>query len=137
VATGVRLGFVHAFGDSEVIAPDKFFAGGANTVRGYAEDSLGPYDPIFGPTGGNAMLVINQEFRFPIYRWVRGVGFLDAGNVFAFPSDLSLKDLKVSLGFGLRLDTPFALLRIDFGAPVPRMPNSRFGRWYFSLGNIF
>ena len=137
VATGVRLGLANAFGDGDVFVFDRFFAGGGNTVRGYAEDSLGPRFADGAALGGDAMLVINQELRFPIYRWLRGVGFVDAGNVFEYPGDVSLRDLKVSVGFGLRLDTPFALLRLDFGAPVPSLPDSKFGRWYFSIGHVF
>ena len=83
------------------------------------------------------MLVLNQEARFPVYRWVGAVGFVDAGNVFSKVSDLSLGELKVGVGFGLRLYTPFALLRVDFGVPLSREPGTPKGRWYFSFGQIF
>ena len=75
--------------------------------------------------------------RLPIYRWVRGVGFVDAGNVFRRPRDASLRDLVGSIGFGLRLATPFALLRVDFAKPVWRAPAESSGRWVFGIGHAF
>ena len=107
-------------------------------MRGVAEDSLGPRDFFFDePEGGRLLLVLNQEVRLPIYRWVRGVAFVDAGNVFATPRDASLRDLVGSLGVGLRLATPFALLRVDFAKPVWGAPAGSSGRWIFGIGQAF
>ena len=75
------------------------------------------------------MLVLNGELRFPVWRWVKGVAFLDAGNAFVDPSHISLGDLKVGTGLGLRLDTPCALLRFDVGFPVPQQSNTLIRRW--------
>jgi outer membrane protein insertion porin family len=84
------------------------------------------------------MLVLNQEARVPIYRWIGGVAFVDAGNVFARPRDLSLRQLVGSVGVGLRVDTPFALLRADYGKPVwPESARGGSGRWTFGIGQTF
>jgi outer membrane protein assembly factor BamA len=80
--------------------------------------------------------VFNQEVRVPIYRWVRGVGFVDAGNVFARPRDTRFSDLVGSVGLGLRLTTPFALLRVDF-AKTAWGVESTAGRWTFGIGHAF
>ncbi len=138
LATAVRFGAGHGIGQ-DLIPSEKFFAGGATSVRGYAQDGLGPVDYL-GVVGGDAMLVVNQEARFPVYRWVRAVAFLDAGNVFPKLGDVSIGALKAGAGLGLRLNTPIALLRIDFGVPLsatPGSPGSRRGRWYFSFGQTF
>ena len=37
--------------------------------------------------GGSALLVLNGELRFPVYRWLKGVGFVDLGNVYPKVSD--------------------------------------------------
>jgi outer membrane protein assembly factor BamA len=82
--------------------------------------------------------VLNQEVRVPIYGWVRGVAFVDAGNVFATPSDARLRDLVGSVGFGLRLATPVALLRVDFGKAIwGEASGSSSGRWIFGIGQAF
>jgi outer membrane protein assembly factor BamA len=107
-------------------------------VRGVIEDGLGPRDFFGDASGGEAMLLLNQEIRVPVYRWVRAVGFLDAGNVFARPADLSVMDLVGSVGAGLRVATPYALLRVDFGRTVwGAGPTLSGTRWTFGLGHAF
>jgi outer membrane protein insertion porin family len=126
-------------GSSDVFQQEKFFAGGSRTVRGVPENDLGPRS-VFSPTepaGGQVMIVLNQEMRMPIYRWLRGVTFIDAGNVFAKPRDTSLRDLVGSIGFGVRVSTPFALLRVDYGKVIWGRPESGSGRWTFGIGQIF
>ncbi len=135
-ATSAQVGVARGFGQ-DLIPSEKFFAGGGNSVRGYAQDALGPKNFFGDPTGGNALLVLNEELRFPIFGWVRGVGFFDAGNVFPTIGDLSLMNLDTSVGFGVRVHTPFALLRVDYGIPLIRTTGTPFGRWYFSIGQAF
>jgi len=135
-ASAVQLGLAEGLGGQDVIPSERFFAGGARSVRGAAEESLGPRR--FGrASGGNALLQINQEVRVPLYRWLRGVGFIDAANVFATPSAIALGDLTGSVGLGLRLTTPFALLRVDYGRLLSPGPGERSGRWYFGIGQVF
>jgi outer membrane protein insertion porin family len=131
------------FGRDDLFLDDRFRAGGATSVRGYSEDSLGPRGSDGVPFGGETMLVINQEVRFPIRGWVSGVGFVDAGDVLG--KDETLSSLMVGYGMGLRFNTPVGLLRVDFGIPYTKVstlstrePNSlRDGRWYFGIGHIF
>jgi outer membrane protein insertion porin family len=142
-ASRVQAGLV--FGPDSLLPIDRFLAGGATTVRGYGEDSLGPRDSFGLPSGGETLVILNQEVRFPIYRWVNGVGFVDAGNIFAKDESFSWDALKIGYGLGVRFDTPVGLLRVDFGIPNERLnnasgrePNSlRGGRWYFGIGHIF
>jgi outer membrane protein assembly factor BamA/autotransporter translocation and assembly factor TamB len=135
--SAARMGFVSPLGDQELIPSLRFFSGGARTVRGVAEDGLGPRDFFGDPAGGEALLVLNQEARFPIYRWLRGVGFVDAGNVFPRPGDFGLNHLVGTLGGGLRLVTPVALLRVDYGRQVWPGPRGDSGQWFFGVGQSF
>jgi len=114
----------------------RFRTGGNRTVRGYAEESLVPPGPT-DLAGGRGLLVLNGEVRFPVWRWVKGVAFLDAGNAFEDVSAISLNGLKVGTGLGLRLDTPFAFFRLDIGFPIPQNSDRLIGRWYFSIGQAF
>jgi len=119
-ASAARWGIMLPIGGSDLFRQEMFFSGGSRTVRGVAENGLGPRS-LFNenePAGGQTMIVVNQEMRVPIYGRVRGVTFIDAGNVFAQPRDASLRDLVGSIGFGLRVDTPFALLRLDHGTAL-------------------
>ena len=137
-ASAARVGIVTPLGGQVLIPSERFFAGGARSVRGVAEDGLGPlaFDDV--PTGGRGLVrSSNEEVRFPIYGWLRGVGFVDAGNVFEQPTDMRLGDLRGSFGAGLRLATPFALLRVDYAKLWSPRPDERPSRWMFGLGQAF
>jgi len=137
LASAARVGLGRGFGQ-ELLGSERYFAGGGNTVRGYAQDGLGPVDFFFGePEGGSASIVLNQEVRFSLWSIFGGVGFLDAGNVFSTVRDTSLRDLKVGTGFGLRAETPVGLFRVDVGFPLSRAEADPVTRWFFSLGQAF
>jgi outer membrane protein insertion porin family len=69
--------------------PERFFAGGGTSLRGFALNQAGPRDPCTGfPVGGQAMLVFNQELRFPLRlphagTKLGGAIFYDGGNVYS------------------------------------------------------
>ncbi len=69
--------------------PERFFAGGGTSLRGFALNQAGPRDPCTGfPVGGQAMLALNQEFRFPmrlpfVGTQLGGALFYDGGNVYS------------------------------------------------------
>jgi len=77
--------------------PERFFGGGGTSLRGFALNQAGPRDSITGfPVGGQAMLVLNQEFRFPmrlpfIGTALGGALFYDGGNVYSRLSRISFR----------------------------------------------
>ena len=133
-ASAVRLNVGKGFGQSLILS-ERFLAGGANTVRGYAENALAGFDIFGDPIPGQASIVLNQEFRFPVLGRVGGVTFIDAGNVYPRVADLSLASLQVGAGAGLRLRTPVGLFRLDVAAPVPRQ--NRAVRYSVAFGHVF
>lgn len=145
VVLASRLQWGKKFGPDPLLPSARFNAGGATSVRGYGEGSLGPRDFFGLPLGGETLLVLNQEVRFPIYRWINGVGFVDAGDLLGIDQAFSWSALKIGYGGGLRFSTPVGMLRVDFGIPASefpttstRKPNSLSGgRWYFGIGHIF
>ncbi len=97
LARTLRLGAAEPFGDTIALPlPERFFAGGGNSLRGFAINQAGPRDLTTGePLGGNAMLVNSIELRTPTVSlpWIgNNMGFVifhDAGNVFARTNDLA------------------------------------------------
>lgn len=89
-ARSLQIGAAEPFGSTTVIPlPERFFAGGGNTLRGFSINQAGPRDLTSGlPLGGNALLINNLELRLPTANlpWVGDnlglVIFEDAGNVF-------------------------------------------------------
>ncbi|HSL52368.1 MAG TPA: BamA/TamA family outer membrane protein, partial [Candidatus Deferrimicrobiaceae bacterium] len=74
------------------------------------------------PLGGNALVVLNVEWRFPLWRWLGGAIFFDSGAVTARVADLSIDELRSGVGAGVRLRTPVGPLRVDVGYPLDRVP---------------
>jgi len=136
-ASAARYGAVKPLEGQTLISTLRFFAGGARTVRGVREDSLGGLDVLGQPFGGRGLLTLNQEMRFPIYRWLRGVTFVDTGNVFPEVSGIRLSELVGSTGVGIRLVTPFALFRVDYGRTIWNRPAPDSGQWVFGIGQTF
>jgi outer membrane protein assembly factor BamA len=136
LASAARLGLATGF-DQDLLPSERFFAGGGYSVRGYDEDVLGPRDRFDTVVGGNALLVLNEEIRFPIFKIVRGVGFFDAGRAFDLVGNLTLKGLPSGMGVGLRVQTPVVLLRFDVAKPLDSTLGAGGRRWFFSIGQLF
>jgi YihY family inner membrane protein len=98
-ANGVRLGLARGLGGA-VPFGERFFGGGSTSVRGFAQNGLGPRDASGIPTGGAATLIVNSELRFPLVSLLDGVGFVDLGAVVPSVSDWRLADLRKSAGVG-------------------------------------
>ena len=139
LALGVRLGLATPFGDTaDLPIEERFFAGGATTVRGYRERRLGPLDAKGNPLGGNALVVLNVEWRFPLWRWLGGAIFFDSGAVTARVADLAIDELRSGVGAGIRLRTPVGPLRLDVGYPLDRVPRQdQKPRIYVTVGYPF
>ena len=136
-ATGVRLGLAQGIGNTDLVPrSERFFAGGSYSMRGFAQNAVGPIGPDLIPVGGNALFVLNNELRAPLFGRFDGVLFADIGNVFARISDISF-DLRESAGVGLRVRTPWFLLRGDYGIVLDPRPGERRSRFYFSIGQAF
>jgi outer membrane protein assembly factor BamA/autotransporter translocation and assembly factor TamB len=120
-AHGYRLGLAVGLSGQQVDPSERFKAGGANSMRGYSTDGVGPIDISGQPAGGEAVLVVNEELRYMSERKVGAAFFYDGGNVFEKVSDMGF-DLRHTLGLGLRWESPVGLLRLDFGIPLNRDP---------------
>ena len=123
---------------------ERFFAGGDTTIRGFSLDSVGvpaTITPKGFPKGGDAEIVLNAELRAPVHGPLGVVLFADGGNVFARAADLSLMELRGSLGFGVRYRSPIGPLRVDVGFKLDRRTiGTRLEPRYalhFSIGQAF
>jgi outer membrane protein insertion porin family len=140
-ASSYRLGV--ASGSTEFLyIEDRFKAGGANSVRGFKQDSLGPSITLPGADeefffGGQSVVVMNQELRFPLYKMLHGGVFYDTGNVFANARDTSLSDLRHTAGAGARLVFSFGVLRFDWARILDLKEGEDPSRFHFSFGYAF
>ena len=88
--------------------PERFFGGGGTSLRGFGLNQAGPRDPCTGfPVGGQAILVLNQEFRFPMRLPFAGTSlggaiFYDGGNVYSRLSRISFRATLPNPTFALQ-----------------------------------
>jgi outer membrane protein insertion porin family len=100
-----RVGLADPYGDTKKIPIyERFFAGGADTVRGYNERKVGPIDPDSkDPLGGDSMLIGNIEYTYPLFDFLKVATFFDIGNVWPLWDDIGTDGMKKSVGVGVRL----------------------------------
>src|SRR5581483_6084218 len=122
--------------------PERFYAGGADSLRAFPFNQAGPRDigaplvpggpssePTGFPLGGNALFINNVELRFPfICENIQGVIFHDMGNVYRSLSDISFRfhqnnvqDFNYTVhdvGFGIRYRTPVGPVRVDLAYSI-------------------
>ncbi len=147
-ALGVRLGAIFPIaardgGPENLQVPIgvRFFAGGSASNRAFATDELGipgqTLDPNGDPIGGNALVLLNLEYRRKIRGPFSAVLFVDGGNVWAAPSRVSFNDMRWGVGLGLRVDTPAGPLRLDYGRKIHRRHGESAGELFLAFGIPF
>lgn len=137
----------------EINPIERFYLGGAYSVRSYEPDLAPPLNPFrdnqgclhLVATGGRSMVNINTELRFPLYGNLSGVVFNDIGALSDRCIQAAVKEhtLVGALGFGLRFNTVVGPLRFDIGWKLNRnkLPQplraERPYAWFLALGNAF
>lgn len=137
-AASLRGGAAKGFGSTrDLPIVERFFLGGRTTVRGYEQDTLGPKGTDRTPTGGNAFVMGNLEFRTDLGRGFGVVAFLDGGNVWKKVEKADITSLKYTTGLGLRYNTPVGPFRLDYGHKLNREIGESRGEIHFSIGHAF
>lgn len=127
LATRLRGGAIFDFLSGkeiwEIPTKERFFLGGASTIRGYGEQMIGEVvayqtddDRIINlPVGGRYVLLGNLELRVPLFWLFYGTAFTDVGNIWQNTEEIKAFSLKASSGAGLAVITPFGPIRFDYG----------------------
>ncbi len=134
LATRVRFGYTQGLSRKDYVPTfDRFYMGGASTIRGYEENSMGPKDEGGIATGGKIMMLGNLEYRRALF-WKFGYAvFVDAGNLWFSTKHVNAKDIKLSSGVGLQLFTPVGPLRVDYGRQLPLKESPDTRRFHLSI----
>ncbi|UCE66987.1 MAG: BamA/TamA family outer membrane protein [Candidatus Zixiibacteriota bacterium] len=138
IATRLWFGWLDDLGkEGRSSVEDRFLLGGATTIRGYAENTLGPVfteaddpgDKLGKPKGGRYMMVGNLEIRRPLFWRFGGAAFVDAGNTYSRLADITPLSVAFSSGMGLQFFTPIGPLRLDYAVRLKK-------EFDLSAGNI-
>ncbi|MBF0331896.1 MAG: outer membrane protein assembly factor BamA [Candidatus Omnitrophica bacterium] len=142
VQVSARAGIVDAYGRStQVPIFERYFAGGAQSIRGYNERSVGPIDTNTNdPIGGESIFVSSVEYTIPLIEVIKLAAFFDIGNVWAKSTDLGKGNLFPGYGLGFRVKTPIGPMNLDYGIPLKKEPGEdtrSTGKFYFSVSRGF
>jgi outer membrane protein insertion porin family len=138
-----RLGLARTFraAPSRLPLPDRFFAGGDYSLRGFKTDFAGPLEPgtdgELQPTGGNALLLGGIELRVTAARRFEVAAFGDVGNVFPLASQLDLGELRYSAGIGVRYKSSIGPIRVDYGYKLNRRAGEGPHQLHVTVGHAF
>lgn len=158
----IETGVAFAYGNSEEIPYDEqFVVGGAQSLRGFQLRGLGPGEfviiqsindavrnQLYDQTG-DILLEMNLEYRFPIFGYLKGATFFDAGNIWLINEDLTkpgglfqtdtfLEQIAINTGVGLRFDVEsFIVVRLDLGALLRRPYLNEGFQWTTSRPDAF
>ena len=132
-----RIGFANGFSGEILPAPEFFFVGGINTVRGFRFGRAGPVTSDNDPAGANKQLIFNNDLIFPILpdAKLNGVLFFDYGE--GFKREKISLDLRSAAGFEVRWFSPFGPLRAAYGFNLNRRSGERSAVFEFSVGSVF
>ena len=137
------------YGDSYSDTPflplqERFYLGGANTVRGFKNFTISPKDPLGTSTytGGNKAFFGNLELIFPIMEQMRmrGVAFFDFGNSLDERNsfgDLFSTQPRMGAGLGVRFQSPLGAIRLEYGYNLDRREGEKRGVLHFTAGSTF
>jgi len=85
--------------------------------------------------GGATKILLQNELRYPIYKNIKGVAFVDLGTLDR--EYLQLGELRLSSGLGLRLTLPYFYLSLDFAYPHVKQDEDDTQLVHFKLGTSF
>jgi len=139
LASNLRIGYtvpLRSNTGTSISVDERFELGGASSLRGYSESSIGTLD-IRGKYSGIYLINGGEEFRFPIYKLLSGAVFADWGGLWLNREDMNLKSTKLGIGFGIRYNTVIGPVRIDYGYRLTDRTKNYKGNVYFAIGNAY
>ncbi|MGQ1784534.1 MULTISPECIES: outer membrane protein assembly factor BamA [unclassified Saccharicrinis] len=114
---------------------ERFYAGGASSLRGWTRHGISPVDQEGFAIGGNTLMEASAELRFPIYDIFGGVVFMDVGNVWSDSYQYSMASLHYNAGLGFRIKSPIGPIRLDMASPV--IKDAFDFQFFISIGQTF
>ena len=127
--------------DPDALIPiyKRLFAGGADSIRGYPFQKLGPLDDNSRPLGGLSLIEAGLEARFPIWGPLGGVVFTEAGNLSRESWSMDFSETRYTAGVGIRIKTVVGPLRFDLGYQLNPPEDTDFSRFqfHFNIGQAF
>jgi outer membrane protein insertion porin family len=126
-------------GRTELPVFERFYLGGPNSIRSFKARRISPQDDAGNRIGGTSQILGNLEYIIPLPFNFRVAGFFDIGNVYGFRTKFDPTDTREAAGAGIRWQSPFGPIRVDYGINLDRRKSKGedFGAIQFSVGSPF
>ncbi|MBI4237750.1 MAG: outer membrane protein assembly factor BamA [Deltaproteobacteria bacterium] len=132
-----RVGGIQPIGPANIPITERLFLGGDDTIRGFAEDRVGPLNAAGDPLGANVQWVYNAELSVPLFDNFRAATFFDIGSLTNTFSEINRTTVRNAVGVGLRYATPVGPLRAEYAVKLDPQPGESSGRFHFTFGHLF
>ncbi|HYS16369.1 MAG TPA: outer membrane protein assembly factor BamA [Candidatus Binatia bacterium] len=137
LGTRAEAGYGTGWGGQDFPLFERFYLGGPNTIRAFKFRSVSPVDSAGFKTGGTSEVLGNVEYVVPLPFGLRVAAFFDVGNVYGFGTSFDPTDLRYGPGGGIRWQSPFGPIRVDYGFNIDRRAGEGPGAFHFSVGSPF
>ncbi len=138
------INFAEGYNDEDLPSFERYFMGGANTLRGFTIRQVGPMTNLGEPLGGEQSLLFNVELQYALTQGFRLFAFYDRGNVYGSGDDIdstdtsiNLSKMRESVGGGIRFFSPFGPISLAMGFKLDQRPGESASEFHFSAGNAF
>jgi outer membrane protein insertion porin family len=133
----------YSFGWSKDPVPlfERFYLGGSNSLRQFKSLQVSPKDNTGTRIGGNIEALGTVEYQIPLFFGIKAAVFYDVGQVWgpdiSQGTKIDIGDLRHGVGAGLRWNSPFGPIRVDYGIKLDQRKGESFGNFNFSAGSSF
>ncbi|HET8529568.1 MAG TPA: outer membrane protein assembly factor BamA [Methylomirabilota bacterium] len=138
-----RLMAGYSFGWSKDPVPlfERFYLGGSSSLRQFKSLQVSPKDNTGTRIGGNSEALGTIEYQIPLFFGIKAAVFYDVGQVWgpdvSGGTKIDIGDLRHGAGAGLRWNSPFGPIRVDYGIKLDQRKGESFGNFNFSAGSSF
>jgi outer membrane protein insertion porin family len=133
----------YSFGWSKDPVPlfERFYLGGSNSLRQFKSLQVSPKDDTGTRIGGNSEVLGTVEYQIPLFFGIKAAVFYDVGQVWgpdiSGGTKIDISDVRHGVGAGLRWNSPFGPIRVDYGIKLDQRKGESFGNFNFSAGSSF
>lgn len=137
-----KINFIDSYNQSPVPFYKKLYGGGADSIRGFDFNSLGPRYPNGAVKGGEVSFLMSSSLISPINfledsNNMRMGAFIDLGSINESLTQLSFDDIRASTGLAFSWYTPIGPLAVNWSKPLISKTGDSIKTFGFTLGSVF
>ncbi len=144
LAAHAEVNFADGYNGQQLPQFERYFMGGASSLRGFTIQEVGPKSSTGQILGGDQSLLMNLELQYPLTDEFRVFTFYDRGNVYGSGFSIAstaevidLTEMRHAAGAGVRFLSPFGPIGVAYGFKLDQRTGESSGEFHFSAGSAF